>query len=320
METTPQDANVSVLVPLDGSHLAEHAIPLGRALAGPEGEVAFLEVLPTPEPIRGLLGDLVVSAEDAGEMYEEEARTRLTDAAERWKSVVGQVSVETRTGEPVDQILSFATEKGFSYIAMASHGKGALERLAFGSVADEISRTSPIPVLMIHPKGEAPAITPATIKRLIVPLDGSELAKAALPVVIDIAKRLKVPVITMQAITPEILATAYPATEGYYAADIYDELISQQEEQGKAEMEQEAERLKQAGIEATPMVLVGSAVDAVERIAEPGDIIVMTSHGRTGIRRFVLGSVAERLIRSGPAPVLLVPAPGRSEAPEEPSS
>ena len=85
METAPQSKNVSVLVPLDGSFLAEHAIPYARALAGPEGQVVFLEVIPEPEPIRGLLGDLIVNAEEAGEMYEEETITRLSETADRWK-------------------------------------------------------------------------------------------------------------------------------------------------------------------------------------------------------------------------------------------
>jgi nucleotide-binding universal stress UspA family protein len=314
METAPQSKNVSVLVPLDGSILAEHAIPYGRALAGPEGQVVFLEVIPEPEPIRGLLGDLIVNAEEAGEMYEEETITRLSETADRWKPVAGEVQIETRQGAPVEQILKFAQEQSCTYIVMASHGKGALKRLAFGSVADEIARTSPIPVLMIHTGGEEPTIEAVSIKRLILPLDGSELAKAAIPVAIDVGTRLKAPAVVVQAITPEVIATTYPGTESYYAADVYDELITQQENAAKAEMAQEAETLTKAGVDATPLVLIGSIGEAIESIIQDGDIIIMTSHGRTGIKRFVLGSVAERLIRSGVAPVLLVPAPGRSEA------
>jgi nucleotide-binding universal stress UspA family protein len=314
METAPQSNSVSVLVPLDGSYLAEHAIPYGRALAGQEGQVVFLEVMPEPEPIRGLLGDLIVNAEEAGKMYEEESITRLSDTAERWKQVAGEVQIETRQGAPTEQILKFAQEQNCDYIVMASHGKGALHRLAFGSVADEVARTSPTPVLMIHTGGEEPTIEAVSIKRLILPMDGSELAKAAIPVAIDIGKRLKAPAVVVQAITPDVVATTYPGTEAYYAADVYDELITQQENAAKAEMAQEAETLTKAGVDATASVLIGSVGEAIESVTAPGDIIIMTSHGRTGIKRFVLGSVAERLIRSGVAPVLLVPAPGRSEA------
>jgi nucleotide-binding universal stress UspA family protein len=314
MESPAQSKNVSILVPLDGSYLAEHAIPYGRAIAGPEGRLIFLEVLPAPEPIRGPLGDQIVDAEQAGDMLVDEANTRLSETTNRWRPVSGEVEVETRHGSPIDQILKFAKDQGSAYIVMASHGKGALRRLAFGSVADEIARNSPIPVLLIHTGGEEPAIEAVTIKRLILPMDGSELSQAAIPVAIDVGSRLKSPAIVLQAVTPEVIATTYPGTEAYYASDVYDELITQQENAAKEEMAQESAKLTKVGIEATPMVLVGSIVEAIQRVVEPGDIIIMTSHGRTGIRRFVLGSVAERLTRSGVAPVLLVPAPGRNEA------
>jgi nucleotide-binding universal stress UspA family protein len=313
METAPLPTKGSVLVPLDGSYLAEHAIPYGRALAGPKGKVTFLEAIPEPEAIRGLMGNLIVDEEDAGKMYVDETMTRLSETAGRWKPVAGEVQLEVRHGASVEQILTFAREQGCAYIVMASHGKGALKRLAFGSVADEIARTSPIPVLMIHTGGEEPKIEGVSIKRLILPLDGSELAKAAIPVAIDIGTRLKVPAVTVQAITPEVIATTYPGTESYYAADVYDELITQQENAANAEMAQEAKTLTKAGVDATPLVLIGSIGEAIESTTKPGDLIIMTSHGRTGFKRFVLGSVAERLIRSGVAPVLLVPAPGRTE-------
>jgi nucleotide-binding universal stress UspA family protein len=315
MDTPSQSSEISVLIPLDGSPLAEHAIPFGRALAGPGGTVVFLEVMPEPEPIRGLLGDLIVNAEEAGEMLEEETITRLDETAGRWEAVAGDVQLETRQGAPAEQMLKFAQEQDCRYIAMASHGKGALQRLAFGSVADQVARTSPIPVLMIHTEGKKPAIEAISIKRLILPMDGSELAKAAIPVAIDIGKRLKTPALVMQAVTPEVIATTYPGTESYYAADIYDELITQQENTAKDELAPATEKLTKAGVEATAQVLIGSVGEAIESVVQLGDIIIMTSHGRTGIKRFVLGSVAERLIRSGVAPVLLVPAPGRSEAP-----
>jgi len=314
METAPDSTKGSVLVPLDGSYLAEHAIPYGRALAGPKGRVTFLEVIPEPEAIRGLMGNLIVNEEEAGKMYVVETMTRLSETAERWKPVAGEVQLEVRHGASVEQILTFAREQGCAYVVMASHGKGALKRLAFGSVADEIARTSPIPVLMIHTGGEEPAIEGVSIKRLLLPLDGSELAKAAIPVAIEIGKRLNAPAVLIQAVTPEVIATTYPGTEAYYAADVYDELISQQENAAKAELTPEAETLSKAGVEATVVVLIGSVGEAIESTTEPGDLIIMTSHGRTGIKRFVLGSVAERLIRSGVAPVLLVPAPGRTEA------
>jgi nucleotide-binding universal stress UspA family protein len=317
METPAQSTNVSVLAPLDGSYLAEHAIPYGKAVAGPRGRLILLEVVHGPEPIRGLLGDTIVDAQHAGEVFDIEARTRLADAAERWKPVVGEVQIETRQGNPTAQIIAFAEEQHCNYIAMASHGKGALHRLAFGSVTDEVARTSPVPVLIVHPKSEKPTIEAKVIKRMILPMDGSKLAEAALPVAIDLGKRLNLPAVVVRAITPEAIATMYPGTEAFYAADVYDDIITQQEKEAKAEVEAEAAKLVQAGVEAKPRVLIGSAVDAIENIVEPGDIVVMTSHGRTGIKRLVLGSVAEQLIRSAIAPVVLVPAPGRKEAAEE---
>jgi nucleotide-binding universal stress UspA family protein len=313
------DPQAKVLVTFDGSPIAEQAIPYGRAIAGSDGQVIILEVLPEAEPMRGLLGDTIASAEEVSEIFDTETSSELTALRDSWKPVVGDLHTQTIVGDPKEQIVKFAVENGIRYIVMASRGHGAVRRLVFGSVADAVARSSPLPVLVVHPKEDKAEPKTLTFSRLIVPLDGSELARAALPVAAELGKRLGLSVLLLHAIDPNFIASAYPGTEAYYTAELYDQLISEQEDLAQKDLVEVAAYLKQANVEASWVVMNGGPIDSIEQQVKEGDLIVMTSHGRSGLKRWVMGSTAERLIRTGPVPVLLVPAPGRDEAPEKES-
>jgi nucleotide-binding universal stress UspA family protein len=305
-----------VLVPFDGSLFAEHAIPYGRAVAGKEGQIIVLEVLPEPEPMRGLLGDTVASAEEVTEIFDTETRARMASLLEKWKPIVGDFDTKAATGDPKEQIVKYAVDHACDYIVVASRGKGAMRRFFFGSVADAVARTSPLPVLIFRPDDEKFEPVAATATRLIVPLDGSDLARAALSVVADLANHLGVPALLLHALDMNVVASAYQGSEVYYSAELYDDMINEQKSAAEAELGSAAEELKKSGVETSWIIINGGAVPAIEQQLQYGDIIVMTSHGRSGIKRWVMGSVAERLVRTGPVPVMLVPAPGREEAEE----
>jgi nucleotide-binding universal stress UspA family protein len=159
-----------ILVPLDGSALAEQALPYAEALAAPGRELILLEVGPDEDELSLL--------------------DRHADSCAR---------LQTATGDPAQQILQVARDLGVGLIVMTRHGRGALGREAFGSVADTVTRTAPVPVLVVRPDtDEAPAAP--VIRRVVVPLDGSSLAERALPTAQALAEQLKVPMHLVTAI------------------------------------------------------------------------------------------------------------------------
>ena len=157
-----------ILVPLDGSKLAEQALPYAQKLAEPGCQLILLEV-------------------------GQDEDNRLAGTARPC------ASLETAVGDPAEQILRVAKDLNVGLIVMTTHGRGALGRWAFGSVADAVTRTSPVPVFVIRPREGDTDIAPV-IQRVVVPLDGSPLAEEALLTATSLAQRLHVPAHLVTAI------------------------------------------------------------------------------------------------------------------------
>jgi nucleotide-binding universal stress UspA family protein len=276
-----------VLVPLDGSDLAEQALPYAEALAKPGCELILLEVGQESDDEFSLL-------------------ERHADSCAR---------LETAAGDPAEQILQVADDLGAGLIVMTTHGRGALGRWAFGSVADQVTRTSRVPVLVVRPRTDRDAPEPV-IQRLVLPLDGSALAEQAVPVAQSLAQRLNVPVHLLTAIDVASLLPVDVVPPVAVNVALYEETVAQLDSGAAATLAEVSDRLQQAGVQTSAEVLHGSPFLTIAEAARPGDVIVMTSHGRGGVKRWLLGSVAEKLIREGPVPVILVPAKeGRDEVP-----
>ena len=266
-----------VLVPLDGSSEAEQALPYAEALAAPGCQLILLEVGEDPDDEFALL-------------------ERHADSC---------AHLETTSGDPAEQILRVVRDLGVGMIVMTTHGRGALGRLAFGSVADAVTRHAPVPVMVVRP-GEASA--QPVMRRLVVPLDGSPLSETALPVARSLAQRLALPVRLVTAVDPVSLVPSAVAPALAFDAEIYDETLATLRSEATSWLTEASKKLREAGIDASWEILSGSPYTAIIDAVQPGDVVVMASHGRSGVKRMLLGSVAEKLIRESTAPVLLVPA------------
>lgn len=314
MDTSTTGGLRRILIPLDGSFFAEQALAYALAIANAQTELVLLEVIPPAEPVRGLFGNVLISADEIQQAYDEGIERGLHKTRAVWLGDRPNVRLETTTGDAAEEILSVAAKERVDLIVMASHGRGAIGRWVIGSVADRVARTSPIPVMVIRPREEIPteALAPA-IRRLIVPLDGSDLATQALPFVKQLAGSLRVPVLLIH-VTDVVHDLNRAMTYGMpFRQEVYDEIIDNAREEARNLLRDPAERLRGAGLEAIELVLDGQAAGAIASTTEPTDVIVMTSHGRGGVRRWLLGSVAEKLVREGPVPVILVPATVRQE-------
>ena len=277
-EATPHGRLQPILVPLDGSDLAERALPYAEALAAPGCQLILLEV---------------------GQDDEEfQLQDRHADAC---------AQLETATGDPAQQILQVANQLGVGLIAMTTHGRGALGRWAFGSVADHIARTSPVPVMIIRPR-EGDAQPDPTIRRVVAPLDGSSLSEHALPTAEAIAHQVNVPVHLVTAVDLARLMPVGMLPTVAFNAEVYEGTVAQAQRDAEGWLTHAAAQLREGGVETTQEVRVGAPFAVLQEIVQPGDVIVLASRRHQGAARLVLGSLADQLVREGSAPVVLVPA------------
>lgn len=311
----------SVLVPLDGSPEAEQAIPYARAVLPDGGDILLVTVVADQgeliayDPLLTEWQRTVKPGQEAAHAAElTAARAALHQVVARTADPRVTWSVAATLGDPAAQILQAVAQQNIALVAMTTHGRGALGRALFGSVADRIVRTSPVPVLLVRPGVPAPAPGTAAITRLLVPLDGSHLAEAALPVATALAQRLAIPVQLIRATNAAMTLATLTGSSPFPVAppaDIYDRLATDLESEATAYLGEVTARLRQEGIAASWEVRDGSPYAEIANAITPGDLLVMTSHGRGGVMRWLLGSVAEKLVREAPVPVLLVPAAQR---------
>lgn len=267
-----------ILVPLDGSELAERALPYAEALSGPACQLILLEV------------------------GQDEEEFHLLDQHEGTCA-----QLETAVGDPAQQILQVADELGAGLIVMTTHGRGAIGRWAFGSVADKVSRTAPVPVMVIRP-GEGDSDPDPVIRRVLVPLDGSPLSRQALPTAGATAQQANAPVHLVRAIDlSELLPVELMPTVAFNA-ELYENAVADSQREAQESLTEAAEELRDAGVNVTQEVKVGLPFTVIQEALHPGDVIVLVSRGHHGAARLVLGSLAEQLIREATAPVVLVPA------------
>lgn len=188
---------------------------------------------------------------------------------------------------------------------------GVVLHWAFGSVARKVLTSATVPTLVVRPRAvsERPE-QPATIRNILVPLDGSDLAREALTLVKTFAKSLGAAVTLVRIVPiPSGMYIASPYTP-MMTQPYFDETIAVQREAAVAELDVIAGDLRAAGIAATSVVQAGSPANQLLDLLADGryDLVVMSSHGRTGVKRWVLGSVAERLVEASHTPVLIVRA------------
>jgi nucleotide-binding universal stress UspA family protein len=298
------DNVLRIVVPVDGSALADQAIAYAATVARPGDEVTLLHVAPQPEPQQDRYGRPLPMTDDELERLDEQARGVAAHSAQLWKAVLPSPRIVMERGDPAEHILAAGSDADL--IVMASHGRGALGRWRYGSVTDRIARSSNVPVMVIRPQDAYEAFGAAPIHRFVVPLDGSPLAATALPLASRLAKRMHKQ-LHLVRVTPGTMIPV--ASMGAPVAEsVIKEATVAAEHEAARSLEDVAAGLEREGIATTWDVEAGDAFERITAAAHPGDVIVLASHGRSGIRRWMLGSVAEKLVRIADAPVIVVRA------------
>lgn len=287
-----QDEPFRVLAPLDGSEQSRSALPYAEALASPGSEIILLTVVPASGALPPPDG-------------EEPLPDFLEDAAGALRAAGFTVETRVLAGDPAGHIVEAAANDGADMIVMASHGRGVLGRLLHGSVADRVAREATVPVMVVRAAQQQPG--PVAIARLVLPLDGSPLAEQSIPVATALAKRLAIPLILVRAVN---MADLMPPAIGMGEAipfQIYDETEEEMNKEATSYLDAQAEKLRQEGLTVTTKVLSGPAASAISDVTQASDVVVLCSHERTGFTRWLMGSVAEELVRDDDCPVILVP-------------
>jgi nucleotide-binding universal stress UspA family protein len=308
----------TLLVPLDGSPFGEQALPLALSLARRSG--AKLELLHVMAPLATMHAE--------GPLYLD---MRLFDhMRERQKAEIGhyfegvitrlraagakEVVTRLREGEIPSEIRRQAEESKPDLLLMTTHGRGAFARFWLGSVAHDLVRKAPCPMILTRPHDEIVDLAkdPGP-KQLLVPLDGEPLAESILGPATALAKVTGATITLVRVLHP-VFPTAYPAlggTVGEMAVTMVDQIQTIQDQLKKEAtdyLDKKAAELRGQGFKVETRVDINEqpAAAILKDAGAPGvDMIALATHGRGALARLLLGSVADKVIRNSPVPVLV---------------
>jgi nucleotide-binding universal stress UspA family protein len=298
-----------ILVPLDGSSLAERALSCAVMLAqGLPAELVLLRAVWIPPDVLARMGEAAVELDLVAGQMEAEAEDYLSVLVEQLARAELVVRHVVARGPAAETILEHARQEHISHIVMATHGYSGLKRWAHGSVAERVLQTATVPLLLVR-VGEQDVEKdwrePMSCRRILVPLDGSLLAEQILPVVTQVAETLDAELTLFQV--PIAHVSGWMTGEWYLPVQ---GVLETAEEDAAAYLESVAGGLRERGLETSTATAIGSVANCIIDYAEVNrvDLIAMCTHGRTGLARWALGSVADRVLRAGSTPILLVRA------------
>jgi nucleotide-binding universal stress UspA family protein len=295
----------TILVPLDGSPFAEQALPWALSLARRGGaSLDLVRAHSTYGETTPSSGWPPYDAElDAHAMEQEQLYLAGTA---NWLAAVTRVPMTTAVvrGFPSEAILERLDSQRADFIVMTTHGRGRLGRFFLGSVADYILRHAAVPVLLIRPTERPLGIVPEPVtENILIPLDGSSLAEQILTPAVELARLLEARCTLMRVM--ELGMDPWDRPTG-------DPDLAEREAQIRAYLEKTADPLRARGLSVTTHVVRAerSAQAILEQVAS-SDVVALATHGRGGVRRLLVGSVADKVIRGATGPVLVY-RPGSS--------
>ena len=311
-----------ILTPLDGSGVSEQVLPYAQSLAlGLSLPLTLLyaiepELLTIPRTLNPSLHvhDMVANRLGQAGRYAE-------PVAERLRRDGLSVNIEIPQSEPAAAIVEEAAKDPGTLITMSSHGRSGLARWWMGSVTDKVLHLTNNPLLVIHATPGQQAEAESSFQRMTVPVDGSELAESILPHAVYLSAAMNLAIDLVQV---------NPSRDDYYRSlsvgpsevarvtPSYEEYINIVDAEAEGYLAELKGRLTQQGAASVETHLMhGPPADTIADLAASAsnNLVAMTTHGRSGVGRMVLGSVAERVVRQSGDPVLLVRGTQSRQAP-----
>ncbi len=294
----------TILVPLDGSALSERAVHYAEVLGRSVGtQLVFMRGVPMER-------DLSPNALDHNRVLTHRAQDYLAGFVEQARAT-GLTAESVVWGEEAAGAIGKAAEtKDADLIVMSTHGRGGMARMVWGSVADRVLHRTAVPILLVPRDTSTRWITDSGFK-VLLPLDGSALAEQAIGPARDLAQALGAGIVLVQALDSAAWITS-EETWGAYSAEI-DKAVKRH---ARAYLAGVAQPLAAAGFEVLLHLAEGSAPSVIRAAAREHQAaaIIMATHGRGGVSRLVMGSVADAVLRTARLPLLIArPAAVRLE-------
>jgi nucleotide-binding universal stress UspA family protein len=283
----------TVLVPLDGSPLAERALPYALVLArASQARLLLVRVVSAPAGHRGGYDAITASRARDAELY-------LRDVAAQFKRPL-VVETAVFVGDVVDSIVEEIALRQVDVVAMSTHGRSGLGRWVYGSVADQIMRRASVPVLLIPARADVNWPTDRSL-RVLVPLDGSDYARDTLDLIAGLVDSLGAEVRLLEVTVPR--PYSYASAVAYPAADVATDAGA-----ARTYLEGVAKEMSARGWSVAVETAFGSAAAMIALAAKEGraDLIAMSTHGSSGLTRLVMGSVATGVVQQSVVPVLIL--------------
>ena len=295
----------SILVPLDGSPFGEHALPLALSLARRAGaQLHLVHVHAAPR---------IGSAQAADQARWDGERAYFDRLVQRLQTSWDvPITTQLLSGPVVQALREYATVAETDLIVMTTHGRGTLSNAWIGSIPDTLIRCVSLPVLLVRPAERRPDLQGETaVKHVLVPLDGSALAEQMLTYAAELCRLTQAECTLLQAVEP--LFTAYWPELPMIVAD--DQALEQLQAQAQAYLNHVAAELRGEGLRVQTATVVEQAATAVLDYARDHavDLIALETHGHSGLVRWIVGGVADKIIRAAGMPVLLHRPPGGGE-------
>ena len=296
-----------IVVPVDGSPFGELALPRALGIACKTGgEVRLVNVV-TPLPSsQGSKEDQTLEL-DRVTLARQKAEEYMADLQKRviLSGCDVPISCHVELSAVVEGIDGHARDAGADLLVMTTHGWGPLKRAWLGSVADGLLRRTPCPILAIRPRdGEELNLVEDQFRHVLITLDGSPESREILPFAKAIAQAAKARITLLRVISPH-----FPLSSPFTSHSSHEfQALEGEEEASREALETEAEALRAEGFDVA--IATVSGVHPPHGILEYAnghkvDLVAMATHGRGGVARLILGSVADKVIRGGNIPVLL---------------
>jgi nucleotide-binding universal stress UspA family protein len=309
----------TILVPLDGSVFAEQVLPLAVSIASRAGSrLVLVKAAPVPrEPLqineeRLSVDEQLAWMTDSAERYLRKVREQVNESVHHTTAGQGgnhlEIATRVLVGDAGPTVADYARECGADLIVMATHGRSGFDRWSLGSVADKLVQLSRVPVIAVRPATTRLISLEAlpSLDRILVTLDGSEMAEQVLPLAKALARGFDAELLLFRVavIPPSVY-------HGPDVALVWTDLWEGIVREAGHYLEQVASTLRSEGFQVRAMTARDNVAESILVAADEQDVslIAMTTHGRTGLARVVFGSVADRVLRAGNRPVLLVRPP-----------
>ena len=280
-----------ILVPLDGSELAERALPYAEGIAlRLHSEVILLTV--------SALGDCL----------ERLLRAYLENKAGELLSSGVKASPLVVEGDTANEILNLAEKNHVDLIIISTHGRSGISRWALGNVANKVLRASHIPTLLIKSSELETVSAGKVLGNILVPLDGSQFAEAIIPYVEGLAQGMDSEVALLRVIEPIKLPNLAAYGQWVDCEKYEKSLLTEAEKEAKRYLSNQECALQDKGVKVSSISLLGKPTQTILQYAEDNffSLIALSTHGFSGITKWAYGSVASNIIEGSTKPVLLV--------------